>query len=281
MTAPKGHDKTYFCKRGVMRKAFCFVFLAAMVVTAKDRKDIPKAPLPSELVTAKKVFLAKGAGANAHTVEGGFDLAFDAFYSEMKSWGRYAITDKPEDADLIMEISYKVTEGGPRVWSSTNTSNNQTDVYSTQTFDAQLTLMVYDSHTKTALWSTTVPPGRAFRKKNQEKEMIKAGETLVTNLKERLGSSGALVTMSEKDREFPVKEGGSSSPTSGSVSVSSTPDSADLYVDGVFKGNTPSTLSLAPGKHTVKITSPGYKDWEREIDVTAGSVVKLTANLQK
>jgi hypothetical protein len=31
----------------------------------------------------------------------------------------------------------------------------------------------------------------------------------------------------------------------------------------------------------VKVTSAGYKDWAREIDVTAGSDVKLNAKLEK
>jgi hypothetical protein len=176
-----------------MRKALCFVCLAVMAlsvdVAAKGRKDIQKAPLPSELLTAKKVFLSKGVGAAAFTVEGGFDLAFDAFYSDMKSWGRYVITDKPEDADLIMQVSYTAASGGTHVYSSTNTYTNQTNVYSQQILDLNLTLVVYDSHAKTELWSTSVAPGTARLKKNQEKEMIKAGEKLVTTLKQRMALS--------------------------------------------------------------------------------------------
>jgi hypothetical protein len=99
-------------------------------------------------------------------------------------------------------------------------------------------------------------------------------------------ASGAPVSVSEKDREFvpglanaqTVKEGGVAI---GGLTVTSTPDSADVFVDGTFKGNTPSTLKLSAGKHMVKVASSGYKDWEREIDVTAGSDVKLNAKLEK
>jgi hypothetical protein len=67
----------------------------------------------------------------------------------------------------------------------------------------------------------------------------------------------------------------------GTVQVVSTPDGADVYSDGSFLGNAPSTLKLAPGKHTVRVTSSGYKEWSREITVQAGSDVKLNAALEK
>jgi hypothetical protein len=68
---------------------------------------------------------------------------------------------------------------------------------------------------------------------------------------------------------------------SGSVQVTSTPDGADVYSDGAFVGNAPSTLKLAPGKHTVRVSSKGFKDWSREITVQSGSEVKLNAGLEK
>jgi hypothetical protein len=172
-----------------MRHRLCLVLLLVMAAPAKDKKEIPKAPLPSQVLTAKEVFISKGVGSTAFTVKGGFDLAFDAFYSDMKSWGRFTITDKPEDADLLMQVSYTAASGGTHVYSSTNTYTNQTTVYSSQILDLSLTLVVYDSHSRTELWSTSVEPGTARRKKNQEKEMIKAGETLVTNLRERMDIS--------------------------------------------------------------------------------------------
>jgi len=99
------------------------------------------------------------------------------------------------------------------------------------------------------------------------------------------GASGAPVSVSEKDREFvpglanvrTVKE----AEGTGSVAVASTPDAADITVDGNFVGNTPATLKLAAGKHTVKVTLAGYQDWTREIEVSAGSDLKLNAAMVK
>lgn len=65
------------------------------------------------------------------------------------------------------------------------------------------------------------------------------------------------------------------------VKLTSTPDGADITVDGAFVGNAPSQIKLAAGKHTIKVTSAGFKDWEREINVSPGSEVTLNAALEK
>jgi hypothetical protein len=161
----------------------CSLSLSAV---AKGRKDVPLAPLPTQVTTAKKVFILKGVGATAHTVEGGYDLAFDAFYSQMKTWGRYELTDRAENADLVMEVTYDVTDHGTRVYSSTNSYTHQTTIHSSQAFSGQLTLVVYEAQTRAELWSTSVKPGVALLKSNQEKEMIIAGQKLATNLAHRM-----------------------------------------------------------------------------------------------
>jgi hypothetical protein len=70
-------------------------------------------------------------------------------------------------------------------------------------------------------------------------------------------------------------------PTTGTVEVHSTPEGAEVYVDGAFIGNAPATLKLAPGKHTIRVTQSGYKEWSREIAVQAGSEAHLAASLDK
>lgn len=63
------------------------------------------------------------------------------------------------------------------------------------------------------------------------------------------------------------------------VSITSDPSGADIYVDGAFTGNTPSTLHLSAGEHTIKIESAGKKPWERQLDVLKDSKVTLSATL--
>jgi len=175
-----------------MRKApflVFLVFLAALAVRAKDQKDVQPAPLPAKVMNSKTAFVIKGAGATAHTVEGGYDLAFDAFCSEIKSWGRYELLASPESADLLMEVSYAVTEGGTSEYAVFDPNTQLTTMHSVPYFVGKLTLVVYDNPTKKVLWSTSVAPGRALLKRNEEKDMIMAGQELAGNLKQRVGGA--------------------------------------------------------------------------------------------
>jgi hypothetical protein len=67
----------------------------------------------------------------------------------------------------------------------------------------------------------------------------------------------------------------------GSVSVRSTPYLAEIYVDGNDKGYAPAKISLAPGKHSVRLDKPGYKSWTKEITMTSGSELNLDATLER
>jgi hypothetical protein len=68
---------------------------------------------------------------------------------------------------------------------------------------------------------------------------------------------------------------------SATISVLSNPDGADVFADDAFVGNAPATLKLSPGKHVVKVTMAGYKDWSRDVTAIAGSEAHLKANLEK
>ena len=70
-------------------------------------------------------------------------------------------------------------------------------------------------------------------------------------------------------------------PATGTVEVHSTPEGAEVYVDGAFIGNAPATLKLSPGQHTIRVTQSGFKEWSREIAVQVGSEAHLSAVLDK
>jgi hypothetical protein len=63
-----------------------------------------------------------------------------------------------------------------------------------------------------------------------------------------------------------------------SLTVESNVPNCDIEIDGSFVGNTPSTLTVAPGKHAVMVKKTGYADWTRSMMVGAGSV-RLSAEL--
>jgi S1-C subfamily serine protease len=69
--------------------------------------------------------------------------------------------------------------------------------------------------------------------------------------------------------------------TEGTASVTSDPDGADIFIDSVGHGRTPALLRLKPGRHSVQVVHSGYKDWVSEVEVKTGSIVNITASLQK
>jgi hypothetical protein len=71
------------------------------------------------------------------------------------------------------------------------------------------------------------------------------------------------------------------STSSARIQLESNPSGADIEVDGNFVGNTPSDVQVAEGDHTVTVKKTGFKDWERKMKVTAGSSVRLSAELEK
>lgn len=142
------------------------------VLLGKSRKDVPLAPLPAKILTAKKVFVANG---------GGNDLAYDAFYAAVKEWPRYEIVGTSSTADVIMEIRYITEDHGTRVWSTTNPSDGATNVHSREIVDPQLVLTVFDPSSKEALWSTVEHRRLARFGSNRDKETINAAQKLVAN----------------------------------------------------------------------------------------------------
>jgi hypothetical protein len=63
------------------------------------------------------------------------------------------------------------------------------------------------------------------------------------------------------------------------VVVKSTPDGADITVDGKYMGSTPSTLQLPPGDHAVVIEKSGYRQWQRSLSVNSGGIITIDAKL--
>lgn len=65
------------------------------------------------------------------------------------------------------------------------------------------------------------------------------------------------------------------------IVIKSSPDGADITVDGKFVGSTPSTLRLTIGDHTISIEKAGFKLWARAMTVTSAGSVTVEATLEK
>jgi len=117
--------------------------------------------------------------------------------------------------------------------------------------------------------------------------LVKADEvqaTLKPVSKESGGKAGPLPAAKQNSaNESPVEKAPgarafSSAPSgseSGVLTLSCDTDGAEIYIDGKFVGDTPSTISLVNGTHQIAIKAKGKKDWKREIEVMKGSQVTL------
>lgn len=60
-------------------------------------------------------------------------------------------------------------------------------------------------------------------------------------------------------------------PTTGSVEVSSDPPGAEVYLDNVYRGTTPVTVTGEPGPHTLVLRLRDYQPWTKSIVIESGA----------
>lgn len=67
----------------------------------------------------------------------------------------------------------------------------------------------------------------------------------------------------------------------GNLRITSDPVGAEIYIDGRFVGQTPSTIPTPTGTHKIVLRLSGKKDWERELEVIKGSELTLNPVLEQ
>ncbi|HEV3482846.1 MAG TPA: trypsin-like peptidase domain-containing protein [Candidatus Acidoferrales bacterium] len=78
-----------------------------------------------------------------------------------------------------------------------------------------------------------------------------------------------------RDGSEPVAASASPRTGHGKVTISCDVAGAEIYVDGKFVGQTPSTLQLASGTHHIEVKSEGKRGWERDLEVLKDSQLTL------
>lgn len=66
----------------------------------------------------------------------------------------------------------------------------------------------------------------------------------------------------------------------GKLQVISTVPDAEVYIDGKFVGDAPSTVPLPAGDHTIEVKASKFSDWKRTISVIDGSDMNVKATMQ-
>jgi len=92
--------------------AVTLVILQFSTSVAGQAKQSTAAPVPAQILTAKKVFICNGGGdemaENDPIFSGGPDRAYNEFYAGVKSWNRFEIVDSPSAADLLLLVRQEV-----------------------------------------------------------------------------------------------------------------------------------------------------------------------------
>ena len=158
-------------------------FLPPSVVKAQETGIAPQAPVPSQLVTANKVFISNGGldgiAFQAFRKLGDVNQPYNAFYAAVSSWGRYTLVSAPAEADVVFEIRFNAPFNGDEHVPS---------------YVPQVNLTIYDAKTRFVLWTILAPVNAAFRKATFVKNVNEGIATLVADLKSLQGEPGSGTT---------------------------------------------------------------------------------------
>ena len=119
-------------------------------------------------------------------------------------------------------------------------------------------------------------------KPGEEKKVKKGGKGigLIIGV---LAAAGAAVALLGGKKGNGGDNGGTPTPTTGSIQVNSNPTGAQVFLDGSNTGQTTNcTLtSVSPGSHTVKLVLEGYEDEQISVSVTAGQTATVSTTLTR
>jgi len=138
------------------------------------------APVPTQILSAKKVFVSN-MGVDAYALpafkkEQEVDKPYNRFYAAMKTWGRYALVDNPDHADLVFEIRFVAPLA---YWGNL------------ATYAPQFGLAIVDAKTHFTLWTMVEPVEGAFRKATWHKNFSQGMTNLMDDLKKVTATSSA------------------------------------------------------------------------------------------
>lgn len=159
----------------VVSSAAVLVFVTLPFAVAKE-PTAPPAPLPTQIVNAKKIFISNAGEDNRDgAYNGGADRTYNQFYAAMKSWGHYELASTPADADLIFEISFTIPG---------EFENAYVDFKGVAyVHDPQFRLVIFEPKTHITLWAFSEHAGLAILAGNRNRNFDQALNRIVTDVK--------------------------------------------------------------------------------------------------
>jgi hypothetical protein len=158
----------------VLCLASAFFFPSIALSGAQSSREASPAPIPAQILAAKKVFIGNAGGEDSSSFSGGRDRAYNEFYAAMKSWGRYELVGSPAEADVLFEIQFVV---GPY-----ERPVVKGDSIGAQTADPQIRLVIRDPKTQTVLWGLLEHVPWAILQNNRDKNFESTLSRLVDSV---------------------------------------------------------------------------------------------------
>ena len=173
----------------IMKAAILLVVITAWTVSttpanAQQAKETLPAPIPSQIVSAKKVFLSNAGGDSHGLYSGEPRRLYDQFYAALKSWGRYELAGSPAEADLVFEVSLI----NPLIGEYASGGGGQTSLSSRSVTDPQFRLLILDPATRVTLWVFTEHIEPAILLSNRDKNFDQALNYLANDLRNIAGA---------------------------------------------------------------------------------------------
>jgi hypothetical protein len=152
--------------------------LLVSVCAAQQSNPTAPAPIPVQILSAKKVFIANGGGDESYfdapQFSGGPNRAYNEFYAAMKAWGHHELVATPGDADLVFEIRLRTVQ----IQRAQGLGDNYDLAY-----DPQFRLVIRDGKTHETLWGLTEHAQVAVLQSNRDKNFERAMAGLIAEVK--------------------------------------------------------------------------------------------------
>jgi hypothetical protein len=147
-----------------------FLFCAAVIVVPglqaqQQPTEPPAAPVPSQILNARKVFIANAAGDHDPRVSkyfGGPDGIYNQFYADVKAGGKLEPVSAPADADIVAEVTL--------------------GTFPLLAGYAGFRLSIFDPKTNVLLWTASEPVDPAFLAKTARKNIAESLQRLANDL---------------------------------------------------------------------------------------------------
>lgn len=130
-------------------------------------------------------------------------------------------------------------------------------------------IRVFDVESGRVLFSKNGTSEETFTQSNS---MSMSDDTVETRLSEKLATDMVRTLLAHHAFQEPQDE----EDILAEITITSSPEYADVEIDGVFMGNAGDSFKLTEGLHTIKVSLPGHEEWNKKVMVKDGLTFRAT-----